>query len=105
VKILLLERNLLWSERLKRALLAQGHEVLATDCAERPDLAILHLGEVEPDVLHDLVQKGIKVVGHAGHKEEELLRQGRRAGCWRVVSNGFIAAKIATLVEEAGREG
>jgi hypothetical protein len=26
------------------------------------------------------VQKGIKVVGHAGHKEEELLSEGRRAG-------------------------
>lgn len=105
MKVLLLERNLLWSERLKRALLAGGHEVVPKDQPEAAELAILHLGEVEEEALRRLTSAGIKVIGHAGHKEEELLERGRSAGCWRVVSNGTIASRVAELVEEAGREG
>lgn len=97
----------MWSARIARALVALGHTqqtfaALPTTVPDA-DLAIVNLGsESLPakklvPVLHE---KGIFVVAHAGHKEKNLLEEGREVECNLVVSNSVIANKLAELIEQ-----
>lgn len=100
MRVLVLENNLMWSPRLANGLRALGHEpiVLERVPAEWPsaDAAIVNLGvPAFVAVVGDLEAKGVSTVGHAGHKEKEILDLGREAGCSRIATNSQIANRLA----------
>lgn len=95
MRILVFEDNLLWGPRLRKTIEALGHEpmLLMKPTAELPeaDVAVVNLGAVSLDpatLIPRLKAAGLHVVGHAGHKEADLLDLGRRAGCDQVLTNG-----------------
>jgi hypothetical protein len=105
VRVLVLDENLFWSVRLSRGLVAAGHEpvVLAVVPEDWPraDAAIVNLGSAvfEPKATVDaLRERGILVVGHAGHKEKPLLEAGDEAGCHLVVTNSELTHRLADVL-------
>ena len=106
--MLILEDNLMWGPRLRQTVAALGHEPILSAVGEftgRVEAAIINLGARAFDpstVIEQLKSAGIYVIGHAGHKEKELLEAGRRAGCDQILSNGqttFQLAKALALVD------
>jgi hypothetical protein len=84
VRVLVFERNLLWSSKLLNGLRGLGHEgVMAKQMpvhADGAEFAIINLSEPDPSTaVSRLHEMGVKVIGHAGHKEKELLELGRAA--------------------------
>lgn len=104
MRVLLLEDNLLWSVRVRNGLQTLGHEVLVfSKMGELPsvDLAIVNLGSraFSPlDAVRQLKAQGVRVIGHIGHKEKEVWKNGIDAGCDKVVSNGTLAKKLEEVV-------
>jgi hypothetical protein len=108
VHVLVFERNLLWSSRLKSGLVALGHR--ADVLVDIPtgdfsaDLAIVNLSQPTPlpkELIGNLKRKGIKTVAHAGHKERDLMALGRDAGADVLATNGELAAKLAEVIHRA----
>src|SRR5579885_1194398 len=85
LKIWIFEDNLMWSARLVQTLTALGHE--ATVVTQIPtegsaDAAILNLSsETFRSFVPALRKCGVYTIGHAGHKEKDLLELGKEAGC------------------------
>lgn len=101
--ILILDDNLMWTEKLRRSVIALGHTPLvATSLPEqRADIAILNLGRPHlssPEILKALRERGTYTVGHAGHKEKDLLLEGTANGVDRVVSNSTLAFKLEDIL-------
>ncbi|MCH7945805.1 MAG: hypothetical protein IIC73_07310 [Armatimonadetes bacterium] len=108
MKILILEDNLMWSVRLKKAAQAAGHECSVRSSLDKDlpqsDVAVVGLASrtIDPrEAVPGLKSTGAYVIGHAGHKEPDLLELGRALGCDRVVTNGEIARKFVEMVAEA----
>lgn len=104
-EILIFERNLIWSARLANTLTQLGHNprVLERVPEEIPmaDIALVNLSETSfglAELIPRLKDMGIRVIGHAGHKEKPLLEMGNEYGCDQVVSNSTITFKIQTLL-------
>lgn len=81
-----------------------GHEIEVVPDApahSNADVAIVNLsqGEKALDAVRTLGALGIKVIGHAGHKERELLEGGKVAGCELTVSNSAITHKFAEVLD------
>ena len=106
--ILIFEDNLIWSTRLLRTLKALGHEAeVAKHVPESPDTAdaaIVNLGAPELMALvPQLREAGMKVIGHAGHKEKDLHALGKEVGCDVLATNSELTFKIeAVLLKAAG---
>jgi hypothetical protein len=110
MKVLLLEDNLMWSVRTVRGLETLGHTValVSRSTGEYPDadLAIVNLSAraFDPyEAVAALKKKGIKTIGHIGHKEKEVWEKGEKAGCDKVVSNGSLAKRLEAVIDEATR--
>ena len=91
----------MWSSRLKQTLSAFGHEAIVSSEAMACDVAIVALGR--PSMMADvtaLKSLGAYVVGHAGHKERELLAAGAAAGCDRLASNSELTNKLPQMLQE-----
>ena len=106
MRILVYEDNLLWASRIVRSLTAFGHEPIALKKPEvqGAPVAIVNLGSsaLEPlDLVPKLRALGVRVIGHAGHKERELLALGAQAGCDIVATNSEITYKIEALIGRA----
>ena len=106
MRILVFEDNLLWSSRLVHTLKALGHEpiVLKTAPDEIPlsAIAIVNLGstQLEPHLLVPRLRSlGIHVIGHAGHKEKDILELGRIAGCDTIATNRELTFKIESILD------
>lgn len=106
--VLIYEDNLMWSARLRQSVVALGHQavVLTSAGQDVPDAqaAIVNLGSstIPPDVVVPLLQeKGVHVIGHAGHKEKPLAKLGNDLGCDQVVSNSSLTFHLANLLEKA----
>lgn len=102
MRILILDDNLFWSVRLQRGAAALGHEaiVIASVPPVWPaaDAAILNLGHAtlaSDAVIAGLHNAGIATIGHAGHKETEVLDEGLRRGCQHLVTNSQLTHKLA----------
>ena len=100
MRVLVLENNLMWSPRLANGLRALGHEPIVIDRvpAEWPEAeaAIVNLGVADfVSAVAALEARGTATVGHAGHKEKEILDLGREAGCSRIATNSQIANRLA----------
>lgn len=112
MRVLLLEDNLIWSGRLLKTLRSEGHETRLVsrlpEIVNETDLAIVNLSspKLSPfDAIGALRSEGIPVLGHAGHKEKELWRKGKEAGCVRIVSNSEITFKLPGILREMMNEG
>lgn len=105
MRILVFEDNLMWSARLLRSIKALGHEPVLCS-AEPADVggacaAIVNLGSVKTaasELIASLHALGLHVIGHAGHKESELLAFGRDAGCDQLVTNSELTYKIESIL-------
>ena len=100
---MLLDRNLMWTVRLKGAAEAFGAtvEVLGEVPESVPefDIAIVDLAVPAFVAAVPLLKEGGgKVVGRSGHKEKELIEAGKAAGCDFIATNGALAKNLkATL--------
>lgn len=99
------EDNLLWSVRLANGVRALGHDVKVVDSTPTQipgcDVAIVNLGarRFSPaELIPQLRELGAHVIGHAGHKEKELLEAGETDGCDSIVTNGMLAHKLADIL-------
>ncbi len=109
MRVTVFEDNLMWSSRLVQSLKALGHEPLLvsklTDDWGTPEAAIVNLGSsslVATDLVPRLHELGAKVIGHAGHKEKDLLSLGKVAGCDRVATNSELTFKLPELLNGLG---
>ena len=105
MKILILEDNLMWAPRLFKTVQAVGHEavVISKIPEEIPpaDIAIVNLGSTSmpaQDLVPRIRRAGIKVLGHAGHKEKELHQIGKEIGCDYLATNSEITHKLPDIL-------
>ncbi len=78
-----------------RAVVLSAHD----DPPEDATLAIVHLdlpGLIEHDLVGRLKARGVHTIGHAGHKEKELLDRGKALGVDEVVTNSTLVHRIDT---------
>ena len=104
MRVLIIERNLLWSSRLANSVRGLGHEAQVVDVAPDEldaDVAIINLAEPDMDAISRLNARSIKIVAHAGHKEKERLAHGRSAGCELVVTNSELTFKLEEILARA----
>ena len=108
MKILIVEDNLLWSERLKKSLLAFGHEPVFLNSAKAgrgsfqdAKAAIVNLG-FDRSLLNVMIPQlkghGTYIIAHAGHKEKKKLALGEQLGCHQIVTNGSLTYKIEQIL-------
>ncbi|MER3496219.1 MAG: hypothetical protein C4320_05110 [Armatimonadota bacterium] len=102
--VLLFERNLLWSVRLRNAFAALGHEARTGNEAAPADLAVVNLSEGDrvAEVIAGLKELGVPILAHAGHKEKELMRLGKELGVERLATNGQLASDLPDLLQRMG---
>jgi len=105
MRILVFEDNLMWSSRLVHTLKALGHEPLLRKQlpveSEGAQAAIVNLGSatiVAAELIPKLKELGVHVIGHAGHKEKELMAFGKDAGCDTLATNSELTFKIESLL-------
>ncbi len=103
--VLVLEENLMWSERLRSGLTALGHQALVltgpADPVPASEAAVVNLGSRAFDPqewIPRLREAGVKVVAHAGHKEQPLLQVGRDCGADLVVTNSELTHKLQDVL-------
>jgi hypothetical protein len=66
------------------------------------DVAILNLSSPAfSDLVAALKSAGVYTIGHAGHKEKDLLQLGREAGCDAVATNSELTFKLEKLLAAA----
>lgn len=105
--MLILEDDLLWSERLARGARALGHDAVIVRAGDPPldaDVGIVNLSSrrLPADVwIPRLRSAGVVTVAHAGHKDTEKLDAGRAAGADLVVTNGTLAAHLERVLADA----
>ena len=96
----------MWSARLAQSVKALGHEPLVTvqiPNGEPAEVAILNLASPTFKDLGPLLkEKGVYTIGHAGHKEKDLLQLGRDSGVDRVATNSELTYKIEALLVKRG---
>ncbi len=105
MRILVFEDNLMWSSKLLQTLKALGHEPLLRTAmpsdAEGAQIAIVNLGspKLQPAALVTALNAlKVHVIGHAGHKEKELLALGKQAGCGTLATNSELTFKIEAIL-------
>jgi hypothetical protein len=101
LKILILEKSLLWLPRVTKSVKALGHE----PATEGYEVVILNLGETGDQsaaLTKQYQQVGCVVIAHAGHKETELRELGQAAGCDILATNSELTWKLEKLLEKAG---
>jgi hypothetical protein len=103
--VLVFEDNLIWSSRLVKSLKALGHtpivRIKPDSSSSDAQVAIVNLGSegLDPEKLVPALNAaGIHTIGHAGHKETELLEFGRSAGCKTLATNSQLTFKLESLL-------
>ena len=103
MRVLIIERNLIWSARLANSVKALGHEGFVVDALPNKidaDVAIINLAEPAPLVVGPLQAAGVKIIAHAGHKEKDRLELGKAAGCDLVVTNSELTYKLPEILKQ-----
>lgn len=89
------EKNLMWSSKLLQSLRGLGHEALLADSVQPADVAIVNLSDQPSrELIVGLRAAGVRVVGHAGHKETQLHEAGHELGVDLMVTNSELTFKI-----------
>jgi hypothetical protein len=103
--VLIFEDNLLWSARLVKSLKALGHDPVVRTTPDTDPAgatwAIVNLGseKLRADFLVPALKaSGVRTIGHAGHKESEVLAYGKDSGCDVVATNSQLTFKLAELI-------
>jgi hypothetical protein len=105
MRVLLLERNLMWSSKLTQSLRGLSHEVVSEASVESGDVAIVNLSDPGAiGAIDDLRNKGLRVIGHAGHKETALHEAGAQAGDDLMVTNSELTFKLEEILQRAGKK-
>lgn len=104
MRVLVYEDNLIWSSRLLQSLRALGHDpiLIGKGVPEAGAAAIVNLSSSAIDAANlvpQLVSGGVHVIGHAGHKEKDLLELGRASGCQTVATNSQLTFKLQELLD------
>ena len=103
--ICLLEYDLLWATRLKKAFEHLGHQVTVSSDGElksQVDIAIVNLSATRYDPVVQIAKLkalNVKVIAHAGHKEKPHLQTGADSGADYVATNGELARNPAKVIE------
>lgn len=105
MRILVFEDNLMWSSKLLLTIKSLGHEgllrtAMPTD-SEGAQAAIVNLGSAKlpvAELITKLKSLGVHVIGHAGHKEKELLAYGQEAGCDILATNSELTFKLEGIL-------
>jgi hypothetical protein len=106
MKVLIFEDNLIWSSRLVKSLTALGHEAVVAKEPADADAAVLNLASPAlKDLVPQLREMGIYVIGHAGHKEKDLHQLGKEAGCDKLATNGELTYKIEAILDQVKMPG
>ncbi len=105
MKVLIFERDLIWTTRLRNNLVGLGHEAISVRAigeeTSEADVAIVNLGSNAfplEQLVPELHTKGIKVIAHAGHKEKDLHELGRSLGCDRLATNSELTHKLEQIL-------
>jgi hypothetical protein len=105
LKIHIVDDNLLWTSRLRKSLAALGHTSVSDGKAAEPcDLAIVNLSSKRTEPLRritELKALNARVVCHAGHKEKQLLHEGREAGCDLIATHSELTFKLESVLKAA----
>lgn len=109
-KIAVIDNNLFFSAKLRESLRNLGLEaeiVLPSQPLDETFAgAVINLSAKGLDAVRvtgALKKAGpFPVIGFGRHTDEELLRQGREAGCDPVVTNGRLFSDLAGVLKEAG---
>ena len=109
MKVIVYEDNLMWSPRLAKTITSLGHEAEIRTKPEpaTSEVAIVNLGDARfaPETLVPaLRERGVHVIGHAGHKELNLHELGRQIGCDQLATNRELTYSLARLLKNAGFE-
>ena len=93
----------MWSSKLSQSLKALGHHSSIAEAlpesSEPGDVAIINLSDKSSvDLIPGLHALGIKVLGHAGHKEKELHELGTQAGVDLMATNSELTFKLDELL-------
>lgn len=106
MRVLVFEDNLMWSSRLVQSLRGLGHEAILRTKPEvtegEADAAIVNLGSatLTPQQLIPLLRTArIHTIGHAGHKEKDILQLGKETGCETLVSNSELTFKLGDILK------
>jgi hypothetical protein len=106
MNVLVFEDNLMWSSKLVQTLKSLGHTPLVKTRPEIGDVeaqaAIINLGSVvfeHQRFIPELKARGIHVIGHAGHKETQLIQFGKDAGCDTLATNSELTFKTQALLD------
>lgn len=107
MRVLVFETDLFWSTRLLQTLRKLGHEPeLIAPSQEGPfeaEAALVNLSTKDyplESLVPELKAAGIRVVGHAGHKEHALRARGKAIGCDRIASNSELTFRLDALLAE-----
>lgn len=104
MRIIIYEDNLLWGVRIKNALSALGHDAVVSAIPIVDggfEGAIVNLGLRNlPDIVASCHQNCIPVIGHAGHKEADLLESGRRLKIEKIVTNGSLIPHLKSHIDQ-----
>ncbi len=104
MRVLVVERNLIWGPRLANSARAAGHEALLASTPPESldfDVAILNLADSTQPAWSVSPCGKVKVIAHAGHKEGEKLLSGKEMGCDIVATNSEITNKLSALLDRA----
>lgn len=94
----------MWSSRLRLSLTGLGHEAVVGVSVPSGDfdVALVNLSVADlRSLIPGLVESGVRVIGHAGHKEKELHALGKSLGCERVATNSELTFKLETTLRSA----
>lgn len=106
MRVSVYEDNLLWSSRLLKSLRHLNCEpvLYETPVVDANPIAIVNLGSAKLDpqsLVPLLAQQGVVVIGHAGHKEKDLLQLGKECGCAILATNSELTFKLEAVLAKA----
>ncbi|MER3462617.1 MAG: hypothetical protein C4342_06445 [Armatimonadota bacterium] len=91
----------MWSQRLRMGVQHLGAEALLNRPDAEAEVAIVNLAEADATTIRTLKRRGCVVIGHAGHKEKQLIEYAKAAGCDRIVTNGALTHNLERILKEA----
>ena len=101
MKVFLYDANLILSSRLSNQIKNAGYELVDKESIGEACIAIVNLESPEGlDILTELKEKGIKVVGYCGHKNLTLIQKAQRLGADLVVPNSQIIENLRDILEK-----
>jgi DNA-binding NarL/FixJ family response regulator len=81
------------------ALLGAKHKLVTTDSVETPDLVIVDIARVDPEIVAD-EYPDIPILGYTNHTDTAGLRAAKAAGFDQVVVRSALSERAPQIVDE-----